>query len=200
MNKLKVNFEVKYIVIFLLIILISGISLFTNLSENEIDYTITDVMSFAAGSVAIMTLVYHALSLDSQYKFHQENLFLTRNQYAYDVISKFNDPSMSIALEFLNSVEEKKEEFFNDRNVQGYLDYIKENPKDRLKMVRIINYFEHLAILINNKHIEEYTVKNNFKTIFVDTFLLMKPYIDHCQQHSATTWCNYEKLATKWNR
>jgi hypothetical protein len=199
MNRLKVNFQVKYIVIFLSLIVIVGIILFFTMSKYNIGFKFTDIIAYAAGSVAIMALIYHALSLESQYKFHQENLFLTRSQYAYEVISKFNEPHMSTSLLFLNKIEEKPNEYFPDKKVQKYLDYIKENPKDRQKMIMIINYYEHLSILIKNNHIEESIVKNNFKTIFVDTFIMMKPYIDHCQLHSASIWCNYEKLATKWN-
>jgi hypothetical protein len=199
MNKLKINFQVKYIVIFLSLIVICGIILFYVMNKYNIEFTFTDIMAYGAGSVAIMALIYHALSLESQYKFHQENLFLTRSQYAYEVISKFNEPHMCNSLLFLNKIEEKPSEYFPDKKVQKYLDYIKINPKDRQKIIMIINYYEHLSILIKNNHIEESIVKNNFKTIFVDTFILMKPYIDYCQQHSSSIWCNYEKLATKWN-
>jgi hypothetical protein len=199
MNKLKINFQIKYIVIFLFLIIAGGLTIFFLMNKYDIDFTFTDIMAYGAGSVAIMALIYHALSLESQYKFHQENLFLTRSQYAYEVISKFNEPHMSNSLLFLNKIEENPTDYFPDKKVQKYLDYIKVNPKDRQKIIMIINYYEHLSILIKNNHIEESIVKNNFRTIFVDTFVLMKPYIDHCQQHSSSIWCNYEKLATKWN-
>lgn len=199
MNKLKINFQIKYIVLFLFFIFAGGLIIFLTMNKYNVPFTFTDIMAYGAGSVAIMALIYHALSLEFQHKFHQDNLFLTRSQYAYEVISKFNEPHMSDSLLFLNKLEDNINDYFPDKKVQTYLDYIKNNPEDRQKIIMIINYFEHLSILIKNNHIEESIVKNNFKTIFVDTFILMKPYIDHCQQHSSSIWCNYEKLAIKWN-
>lgn len=198
MNKMKVNFEVKYIVVFLIIIFVLGLILFYVLYRNGVSYTLTDIMGYAAGSVAIMTLIYHALSLESQHKFHQQNLFLTRNQYAYDVVSKFNDPHMTNALQFLYKIDKEKDTFFPDKKVQDFLDYIKENHADRQKIIMIFNYFEQLSILVKNKHIEEKIIKDSFRTVFINTFVLMKPYIDYCQQDNRSTWCNYEALAGKW--
>ncbi len=199
MNKLKVNFQVKYIVLFLLLIAIIGVIIFYLMNKYNINFTFTDIMAYCAGSVAIMALIYHALSLESQYKFHQENLFLTRNQYAYDVSSKFNEPHMTEALQFLSKIDAEKEKYFPDKKVQKFLDYIKENPKDRQKIVTVINYFEQLSILIANGHIEEKIIKNTFKTVFISTFILMKPYIDYSQQENRTIWCNFENMAVKWN-
>jgi len=200
MNKLRVNFQVKYIVIFLFLIVAGGLTLFYILYRYEIPFTITDIMGYAAGSVAIMALIYHALSLESQYKFHQENLFLTRNQYAYDVVSKFNEPQMTDALQFLYKINIDKDKYFPDKKVQNFLDYLKENGKDRQKIVMVLNYFEHLSILVNTNHIEEKIIKESFRTVFISTFVLMKPYIDYSQQRSSTIWCNYERMAKKWNK
>lgn len=200
MNKLKINFQVKYIVIFLSLIVIVGFIVFYTMNYYNIKFTFTDIMAYGAGSVAIMALIYHALSLESQYKFHQENLFLTRNQYAYDVVSKFNEPQMTDALQFLYKINKEKEKYFTDRKVQNFLDYIKDNNKDRQKIVMVINYFEHLSILVKNNHIDEKIIKESFKTVFISTFVLMKPYIDYCQQQSSTIWCNYESMAIKWNK
>lgn len=200
MNKFTVRFQVKYIVIFLSLIVVVGIVLFVLLYRYGIPFTITDVMGYAAGSVAIMTLIYHALSLEYQHKFHKENLFLTRNQYAYDVVTKFNEPQMTEALQFLNEIDQDKETYFPDKKVQNFLDHIKQHKEDRQKIVMVINYFEHLSILVKNKHIDEKIVKENFKTVFISTFVLMKPYIDYCQQESSTIWCNYENMAKNWNK
>ncbi|WP_417289631.1 DUF4760 domain-containing protein [Corallibacter sp.] len=199
MNKLKINFQIRYIVIFILLIIIAGVVLFFLMHKYNIDFTFTDIMAYCTGSVAIMALIYHALSLESQHKFHQENLFLTRNQYAYDVSSKFNEPHMTEALQFMSKIDSDIESYFPDRKVQKFLDYIKDNPKDRQKIITVINYFEQLSILIENGHVEEKIIKKTFKTVFISTFILMKPYIDYRQQESRTIWCNFENMSNKWN-
>jgi hypothetical protein len=199
MTNLKVNFKVKYIVIILILIIVIGLLVFYFMNKYSINFTFTDIMAYCTGSVAIMALIYHALSLESQYKFHQENLFLSRNQYAYDVSSKFNEPHMTEALQFLSKIDSEKDKYFPDKKVQKFLDYIKENPIDRQKIVIVMNYFELLSILIVNGHVEEKIIKNTFKTVFISTFILLRPYIDHRQHEKATVWCNFQLISKKWN-
>lgn len=199
MTNLKVNFKVKYIVIILILIIVIGLLVFYFMNKYGINFTFTDIMAYCTGSVAIMALIYHALSLESQYKFHQENLFLSKNQYAYDVSSKFNEPHMTEALQFLSKIDSEKDKYFPDKKVQKFLDYIKENPIDRQKIVIVMNYFELLSILIVNGHVEEKIIKNTFKTVFISTFILLRPYIDHRQLEKATVWCNFQLISKKWN-
>ena len=64
----------------------------------------------------------------------------------------------------------------------------------------LINYFEHISILVKNKHVEEDIIKDSFKTIFINTYTLLKPYIDNSQEASRKIWLNFECLAEKWSK
>ena len=195
MTNLKVNFKVKYIVIILILIIVIGLLAGILSGLVGVGGGITGDVS---GCVAIMALIYHALSLESQYKFHQENLFLSKNQEIKKA-SQMIDPHMTEALQFLSKIDSEKDKYFPDKKVQKFLDYIKENPIDRQKIVIVMNYFELLSILIVNGHVEEKIIKNTFKTVFISTFILLRPYIDHRQLEKATVWCNFQLISKKWN-
>lgn len=199
-NEFKVKFELKYIYVFLIIIIILGIIIFWCLFENEISFGIVEIMAYLTGSVAILTLIYHALSLESSHAFHDEGLKLKRHQYSYDIVSKINEPSMAETLQVMYEINQKKDEYFKQNDISEFKKYLKENGDKRAKMVMLINYFEHISLLVKNKHVEEDIIKDSFKTIFINTYTLLKPYIDESQASSRKIWINYECLAEKWSK
>lgn len=63
----------------------------------------------------------------------------------------------------------------------------------------LFNYFEHLSILVENKYIEEEIVKQAFNALFVGSYSIMRPYIEHKQSSSRQAWYHFECLAKKWS-
>lgn len=204
MNKDTLSFkiEVRWIFLFLFAIAVIGFIVFKFwYIDNQKPFGIQEIMAYAAGSVAILTLLYHALSLEYTRKFNQETILLQRHQYTYDVISKINEFEMSSALNTYSWIKSNKHELFKDNKVQPFLDELdKETDKNRqLHVVMLFNYFEHLSILVENKYIEEVIVKQAFGALFVGSYSIMRPYIEHKQSSSRQAWYHFECLAKKWS-
>lgn len=125
MNKDKLAFkvEVRWIFILLFAITIIGFVIFKFwYIDNNMPFGIQEIMAYSAGSVAILTLLYHALSLEYTRNFNQETILLQRHQYTYDVISKINEFEMSKALNTYSWIKKNKNDLFKDNKVQPFLD------------------------------------------------------------------------------
>jgi hypothetical protein len=204
MNKDKLSFkvEVRWIFILLFAITVIGFVVFKFwYIDNNKPFGIQEIMAYSAGSVAILTLLYHALSLEYTRNFNQETILLQRHQYTYDVISKINGFEMSRALNTYSWIKENKKDLFKDNKVQPFLEELdKDTDKNRqLHVVMLFNYFEHLSILVENKYIEEEIVKQAFNALFVGSYSIMRPYIEHKQSSSRQAWYHFECLAKKWS-
>jgi hypothetical protein len=200
-NKFKVKFELKYIYLFLILIVLLGIVIFKfAFYDRNIPFGIIEVMAYLTGSVAILTLIYHALSLESSHSFHDEDLKLKRHQYSYEIVSKMNEPSMSKTLQVMYEINLKRDKYFQKNDISEFKKYLENNRDKRANIVMLINYFEHISLLVKNQHVEEDIIKDSFKTIFIYTYTLLKPYIDDCQANSRKIWINFEGLAEKWSK
>ena len=194
-----VKFRINYVIFGLLLIIIGGLVVFLwFFPEQQIDFTIIDIMAYSTGSVAILTLIYHSLTLESSRYFHSENLRINKNQYSYDVVSRINEPEMVEVLHAMYVINESKDKYFKNKDIDVFLTYLKEHPKKRARMVMLLNYFEHVSILVFNNHVEENIIKENFGSLFVYNYTLLKPYIDYKQKTNRTTWIKFEELAGKW--
>lgn len=197
----KIKFEVKYIYLFLFLILLLGIIIFKFIYfDRKMAFGIVEIMAYLTGSVAILTLIYHSLSLESSHSFHEEDLKLKKHQYSYEIVSKINEPSMSKTLQVMYEINKNKELYFKKNDITEFKKYLEKHGEKRAQLVMLINYFEHISILVKNKHVEEDIIKDSFKTIFINTYTLLKPYIDNSQEASRKIWLNFECLAEKWSK
>lgn len=198
-NKFKIKFEVKYIYLFLLIIIIFGFIIFKYIYyDRKITFGIVEIMAYFTGSVAILTLLYHAFSLESSHKFHEEDLKLKKHQYSYEIISKINEPEMAETLQVMYEINKNKDLYFKENNIKEFENFLSSNSDKRAKLIMLINYFEHISILVCNKHVEENIIKDGFKSVFINTYTLLKLYIDKEQETNRKTWIKFEGLAKEW--
>lgn len=201
-DKISFKVEFKYIYLFLFGLTIIGFAVFKFwYIDNNKDFGIQEIMAYSAGSIAILTLLYHAFSLEYTKNYNEEALLLQKHQYTYDIISKINGFEMSRALNTYSWIKNNKDVLFKDNNVQPFLDKLekKGGSARKLNIVMLFNYFEHLSILVENGYIEEKIVRQSFKTIFIGSYSVMKPYIEHKQSTSRQAWFHYECLAKKWS-
>ncbi|MHA4812434.1 DUF4760 domain-containing protein [Flavitalea flava] len=73
----------------------------------------------------------------------------------------------------------------------------------RKSVILVLNYFEQVAIAINEGFADEEVSKNSLKTIMQQYFIAYRSFIDYRQndveEGSATFMENFEKLAIKWS-
>lgn len=199
-NNIKFKFRLSYITIGLISIIMLGFLLFYILNKNGLEIKIVDVMAYLTGSVAILTLIYYSMSLESTFYFHKENLKLLKHQYSYEITSKITEHKMAESIQILNEIKDTKSEDLKEKNIKNFTEYLKSNPETRLKLVLVLNYFEHLSLLIENKHVDEDIIKSSFKTLFTSTYSTFKFYIDERQLQHRRSWIKFEEVSTRWSK
>ena len=204
-NSFSFKVEIRWIFLFLFIISIIGCVIFKFwYIDNNKPFGINEIMAYSAGSVAILTLLYHAFGLEYSKTYHKEILEVQRHQYTYDVVSKMNEPEMARCLNTYSYIKNNKDKLFKDGTTSEFEKFIEnDDPNDdkqhRVHVIMLLNYFEHLAILVKNQHVEEIIVKDSFKGLFITSYSIMKPYLDFKQSTNRMAWYNYECLAKKWS-
>ena len=201
-NSFSFKVEIRWIFLFLFIISIIGCLVFKFwYIDNNKPFGINEVMAYSAGSVAILTLLYHAFGLEYSKTYHKEILEVQRHQYTYDVVSKMNEPEMARCLSSYSHIKKNKDTLFKDGTTSEFELFINDdkNIEYRVHVIMLLNYFEHLSILVKNEHVEEIIVKDSFKGLFITSYSIMKPYLDFRQSMNRMAWYNYECLANKWS-
>ena len=197
------KFTTKRIGIILGIIILIGFIIFVLVfPAYDINFSITGVMAYLTGSIAIVTLTYNAIAIESRKKFHQETLEVQKHRYTYDIVSKMNEPEMVQCLSTYRYIRSNKHIFFKDGTVSYFENYINkdENKEFRMHVTMLLNYFEHISLLVVNKHVEEKIVRDSFESFFTKGYSIMEPYINHTQNQSPKVWSNFEYLAKKWRK
>ena len=197
-----VSFKIttNQIVLFLGSIVLIGLIIFGILIANDVDFSITDVMAYLTGSVAIVTLVYNSIAVESRKTFHKETLEVQKYRYTYDIVSKMNEPEMVYCLSTYRYIEDNRDEFFGNNNARYFEEYMKKegNEEFKINVVMLLNYFEHISILVKNEHIEEQIIKESFKNFFTKGYSIMEPYIAHRQVQNPKAWACFKAQAIKW--
>jgi len=69
-------------------------------------------------------------------------------------------------------------------------------------MLLLLNYFEHISILVNNNYVEEKIIKDEFKTLFISLYSTIEPYIKHRQNEPGgeRAWIKFDELSKKWRK
>ena len=199
------KFTTWRIVLILAFIILIGLIIFVFLfPAYDINFSITGVMAYLTGSIAIVTLIYNAIAIESRQKFHQETLDVQKHRYTYDIVSKMNEPEMVRCLFTYSYIRSNKDEFFKDGTGAYFEDFInkKENKELKIHVTMLLNYFEHISLLVVNKHVEEKIVKDSFESFFTKGYSIMGPYISKSQSQTQTpkVWSNFAYLAQKWQK
>ncbi len=196
----KINFRVSYVILGLLIVTLLGLWIFFNYyPSNEWTPSMLDVMAYCTGSVAILTLIYHSLNLQSSQNMHKQNLKIRKNQYSFDIVSKVHETEMANNLNELRKMKVAQSQNLKEKNIKEFVKFLDENPTINSKVSQLLNYFEHVSILIEVQHVDEIIIKSAFKTLFTSTYSMLKFYIDEKQLQHRTTWITYENLSKKWS-
>lgn len=196
----NIRLRISYIVLGLVFVLVGGFFIFYFLYyERKITIEMIDIMSYAAGSIGILTLIYYSLNLESIHYFHSQNLKIRINQYSFEVISKVYEFKMAETLAVLKLLKSEQAENLKEKNIKDFTKYLDENVDIRTKLSLLLNYFEHISLLVEKEHVDEKIIKSAFKTMFTSSYSLLKFFIDEKQSTHRTTWIKFENLAKKWS-
>lgn len=200
-HKVKIKYEIKYVWIGIILMMIGGVILFSVLKENNVDYGITEIVTYIAGVSATMTLLYHSFNLEYQITTQKKNTKLLRAKHTYDILSKWSHPNMRECVNEVRSVlkePERIKELEDVNKIELFDKYLVNNKEHRSFLVQTLNYFENIAILMDTNYVDKDMIKVSFKSLFTSYYKVLKNYIDFRQKEYPDSWMYFEELCKKW--
>ena len=186
--------------------------------NNDIDYEIRDIVSFLTCGLVSTTLVYHAKNLRLNYEVNKAKIDFDLLKYAEEKEGKkiesevkkklhaFKVSSLWFRPDMANHVElsrkflrEHKDKLLSHKPISEFISELESNIESRKAVTCVLNYFENLSLLIKNDLVDEESLKQCFKTLFIDYLNILRKYIDEIQKESKRFLMNYEEIATKWS-
>ena len=183
----------------LIALLLVGVLLFYFLSRFKIPFEITDVIAFLAAGVALFTLINFSRNIDIIQNHHLKSLEINRNQYSFSIIAEGHKDYIARSFEVLRRLD--KQHGLAVMTIEKLMGYFDENPDDEREVIQVLNYFEHISLLIKKEHVDEIIIKDSYRSLFIRTHSLTEKYIKKVQtEKSHTIWSEYEKTVENWKR
>lgn len=204
-NEIEYNFKfkIKSVFIILLIVAIIGILIFyVGYELQNKTYGIIEIMAYTTGSIAILSLIYNSYNQQEHIKYEEKQLEILKSKHSYDVISNVIKPEMTDSMKAFREVRKQTKSLIKGNDVTKLLKYFEENPKDHTRIQMLLNFFEQTSIQIKNNYIDEIIIKEAFKTMFINAYEIMNPYIRHTQimDDHKRCWIEFEELCEKWKK
>lgn len=202
-HHLDISFKIKTFWTGILIIIILGFLLFSLLTNYKEDYSIDiyHVLVYLTSSVAIFTLLYHSATLENRMEYQKKTFDLSKNKYSYDICAEWHNPLMQESIEKTRNLILSNKILLDDESkVSNFVDLITEGKSkdDRRHLILILNYFEHIAVMLKREHIDEKIIKSTFGTLFKSYYKALRFYIDYRQKEHSRSWQYFEETSKKW--
>lgn len=156
---------------------------------------ISDYTNIVSAIGVIITLIYLAKQIKDTNRIHTENHEWNRRIETRRALDLYNT---------LESVKDLEDEFkFSNANhpieVNKINKTIKDNPLIKLAIIRLLNYYESLAIGISMGIYSEVIIKETRRGHMIKTYRAFSDYIDfHRGNGNERSFIQYEKLIKKW--
>ena len=215
----KINLQGNYKTFYIgsLIALLITILMYVVLEKYNQEYDIRDLVAIFTGGILATTLLYHSKTIRYSQTLHNDRIEFEKEKFeyqkekvdkefsyekeklSYDITNKWHDPVFSPFVNqsyvFLNKY---KKEIESGQKMSDFDTVFDANPNERLAVITILNYFEHLSLLIDEDFVEETVIKKCFKTLFIDYFSRLKRYIECMAEDKPRIFMNFIKIAQKW--
>jgi len=214
------NFKISYKTLYIGGTITLGLVIIFILIANfwSIHYEIRDIVAMITCGIVSTTLIYHAKNLKLNFEANKEKLEFDKQKFEEEksikeeesrkakTIYSFEASTLWFKPDMARNVELSRKYLLEnkDKLMHGpVIDVIKgldEDVETRKSVVCVLNYFENLSLMIKNNIVDEDSIKNCFKTVFLDYFKVLRLYIDEVQKTSARYLMNYEDIAKKWDK
>ena len=165
----------------------------------DLYFGITEIIAYLTGSVALLTLINFSNNIDLIQNHHLRTLEINRNQYSFNIIAESHKNDIANSFKIFRKLDLELD--LSQLSIATLLNYLKKNPNDESEIIQLLNYFEHISLLIKWQHVDEEIIKDSFKTLFLKVYALSKNYINHVQsRNSSSVWTEFESLAIKWKQ
>jgi Domain of unknown function (DUF4760) len=168
-----------------------------------------DYLSVFTCGIICTTLFYHSKNVVLTHRYHKEKLDFEKQKLIDENKRRKLEFSLLVTSEWFKPTvfdcADKARRFINSNksklnNGVVFIEILDADIENRKAVIMVLNYFEHISLLIKKDLIEEDTVKDAFKTVFCDYYSSLKPYIEERQKKSGRFLMNYEEIAMKWSK
>ncbi len=197
-HKVNLRFSIRYVYIGIFLVLLGGVIIFYYLHESGKSYGLLEIVTYITGSIATLTLIYHAFNLENQIKNQEKNNAILKSKHTYDLIHIWIKPDMAeIVHKAMDNIEKSKDVLQDSNKVEGFEKSLK--TEERKNLFLLLNYFENIGIMIEDGFIDEKIMKMTFIDVFNVIYTKLKLYINETQKQTPGSWSYFEALAVKWN-
>lgn len=218
----NVNIEVKRVTLVVglcaAVIILLGFLLFNYLNSDEAtDFTISDITSAMSAVLVTVGLVYtaesfqltqknHDVSEAREIAHHKELLFLQRKANAFAICEKFHEPDISLKVLKAHTILKDHEQVIENES-HKFVDHLDNNFEDRKTILSMLNYFEHVSNSIigdngefpsDSSFAEESVVRDSFKSLFVENYNKLKPFITKKYRNDPRAYKSFLKVGEYW--
>ncbi|MFY0608601.1 MAG: DUF4760 domain-containing protein [Cyclobacteriaceae bacterium] len=191
----NINVKIKYTILIGGTLLTFGIIIFIAIFRSDLS-TFDNYLKIVSAGVTITTLIYAALNVHMIQEHNQSQITLKKKEVSLLLVSQYNTPEMT-TLSTLSAQLKKDVEKLEAKEVA---DYLQKNKESRKAMVATMNFYEKLAIAIDQDLADESLLKEFFRGIIQDTYNVLKAYIEYLRKErkNQKIFDRFEELAIKW--
>jgi len=187
----------------------------------SVNFNIIDIIQVFSTLILVMSLFFYSkifiqtnekhdelLEFEkSRFRYDQnirnENNNIKKLQYSFEITENWHKPEMAKMVNRSKMFLMEWEKHINDggeNDPRKFNDKLNEDPKNRTALIAVLNYFEHICILIEEDFADEKAVKKAFSHLFKLYLLKTENYIKHRQEteNSKSIYVNFLKYALKW--
>lgn len=194
MGEIEFTIRLKYIILITGLLIISSLSLLLTIYA---DSKILERSSSVFGvGIAVLSVVYSALSLHQSNQIRKEELRIKKAEYAMDFISETNDPEFSSR--FIDCIKLRDE--ISDKSGEELDNVIESNDEYHEALTSVLNYLERLGVLVNSGSADEKVLMDYFQSPVRIYWHAFSGWIERKRRERETQdlFCEFEKLAEKW--
>ena len=171
-----------------------------------------EYISMCAFGCVTIGLIYNATALQYNYELNKQKAereekegLSKKVKLSYEVISEWYKNDMATNAEITRRfIKPFKGTLSKSSGLKAFKKELstQQNINIRKSLISVLNYFEHLALLLGDGVINEDIVKKAFRTAFVTLYSNLKEYIEDEQRGNSGAnskiYINFVELSKKW--
>ena len=112
--------------------------------------------------------MYFSRNIDIIQNHNLKSLEINRNQYSFSIIAEGHKDYIARSFEVLRRLD--KQHRLAVMTIDKLMSHFDENPDDEREVIQVLNYFEHISLLIKKKHVDEIIIKDSYRSLFIRVF------------------------------
>lgn len=197
MDKFQIHFEIKYIALIIgLLLTVVGVAIYLHWGESIPQ--VKEIMAIVGGGLALTGLLYSAMNLHHNLRLNEQKLINERKVFSALLIAEWHKPEMTK----LTIIGAKLRMSLKNLDARKVLEFLKQDSDAHNAMVAMLNFFEKMAICIENDVADEQLLKDFFQGIIRGYYTTLRGLIQYkrIELEDQNVCIFFEKLAVRWNR